>query len=103
LAYLTIARIDGDPDRLLNGYRRTSEFMDQVGHDHGLILHAGAQTADGLLIVNLWPSKDGSQAAAADPRRLAALRQEAVTPDQQHKEHHEVERYVLFAQRDQAS
>jgi hypothetical protein len=70
--------------------------MDQVGHDHGLVLHAGAQTPDGLLIVNLWPSKDGSEAAADDPRRLVALRQEALRPEQQHKEHHQLERYVLF-------
>src|SRR5215213_10151658 len=96
MAYLTIARIDGDPDRLLDGYRETSAIMDRVGHDHGLILHAGARTPDGLLIVNLWPSKDGSEAAGSDPRRLAALRQEGVSPGQQHKEHHDVERYVLF-------
>ena len=80
LAYLTIARMGGDPDRLLDEYRRTSGLMDQVGHDHGLILHAGARTRDGLLIVNLWPSSDGSQSAAADPRRLDALRQVAVSP-----------------------
>lgn len=97
MAYLTIARISGDADRLLDGYHRTSELLDEVGHDHGLILHASAQTRDGLLIVNLWPSKDGSEAAAADHRRLAALQQEAVSTDQQHKEHHDVERYVLFA------
>lgn len=96
VAYLTIARINGDPDRLLDSYRRASEVMDQVGHDHGLILHTGAQTRDGLLIVNLWPSQDGSRAAAADPRRLAALQREAVGPGQQHQEHHEVERYVLL-------
>jgi hypothetical protein len=97
MAYLTIARIDGDPDDLLDGYRRTSALMDEVGHDHGLILHAGARTDAGLLIVNLWPSRDGSQAAAADPRRLGVVRREGLTPDRQHKEHHEVERYVLFA------
>ena len=96
-AYLTIARIAGDPDRLLAGYRQTAELMDQVGRDHGLILHAGAQTGDGLLIVNLWPSPDGSEAAAADPRRLAALRRAALGPDQPRKEHHDVERYVVFA------
>jgi len=77
--------------------------MDRVGRDHGLILHATARTADGLLIVNLWPSKDGSQAAAADPRRLAALRREQVAPDRQQKEHHDVERYVLFDELGQAS
>jgi hypothetical protein len=97
MTYLTIARISGDPALLLDGYRRTSPLMDQVGHDHGLILHAGARTPEGLLIVNLWPSKDGSDAAAADPRRLTVLSQEGVTAGQQRKEHHDVERYVLFA------
>lgn len=96
MAYLTIARIAGEPSALLAGYRRTSALMDGVGRDHGLILHAGAETPDGLLIVNLWPSRDESDAAAADPRRLSALRAEAIRPDRQHKEHHEVDRYVLF-------
>src|SRR5689334_18839092 len=99
MPYLTIARISGEPARLLDAYRRTSPLMDQVGRDHGLILHAGAPTPDGLLIVNLWPAKDGSDAAAADPRRLAALRQSAVSEAQQAKEHHELERYVLLRQR----
>jgi hypothetical protein len=39
---LTIVRISGNPRRLLDGYRQTSELMDELGHDHGLILHAGA-------------------------------------------------------------
>jgi hypothetical protein len=95
LAYLTIARISGDPDRLLDAYRRSSGVMDRVGHDHGLILHAGAATGEGLLIVNLWPSKDGSEAASADPRRLAALERSAVAAGQLRQEHHDVERYVL--------
>ncbi len=96
MAYLTLARIDGDPDRLLDDYRRTSHLMDRVGRDHGLILHAGGRTSDGLLIVNLWPSRDGSESAAADPRRLAALQHVGLTPQQQRKEHHELERYVVF-------
>jgi hypothetical protein len=60
------------------------------------IMHAGARTSDGLLIVNLWPSEDDSEAAAADPRRLAALQSVGLSPHQQRKEHHEVERYVVF-------
>ena len=97
MAYLTIARICGDPDRLLDGYRRSSAVMDGVGRDHGLILHAGARTGEGLLVVNLWPSRDGSEAAAADPRRLAALERSAVDPERLHREHHEVERYLVMA------
>jgi hypothetical protein len=37
-AYLTIGRFSGDPDR----------------RDHGLMLHAGAKTDDGFMVVNLW-------------------------------------------------
>ena len=95
MAYLTIARISGDPARLLEGYRRSSPLMDEVGRDHGLILHAGAGTPAGLLIVNLWPARDGSVAAAEDPRRLAALRRWAVGDAQLTQEHHELERYLL--------
>ena len=96
MAYLTIARLSGDPDRLLDGYRRTSHQMDAVGRDHGLIMHVAAQADDGLLIVNLWPAKDRSEAAAADPRRGAAARDVGLRPDQQRKEHHLVERYLVF-------
>jgi hypothetical protein len=96
MAYLTIARIGGDPRRLLDSYRRTSSLMDEVGRAHGLVLHACARTAGGVLIVNLWPTEHASQSAAADPRRLVALRQAAVEPEHQQKEHHHLERYVLF-------
>jgi hypothetical protein len=96
MTYLTIARVTGDPEHLLAGYRQTSPLMDEVGRDHGLILHAGARTADGLLIVNLWPEPAGPEAAAADPRRLAALRQSAVREAQLTQEHHELERCVLW-------
>jgi hypothetical protein len=69
-AYLTIARFSGDADKLLAEYQKTSETMSTVGRDHGMILHAAAKTAIGFLILNLWPSKDRSEAAANDPRRL---------------------------------
>ena len=97
MAYLTIARLAGEPDDLLDHYLRTASLMDGVGRDHGLILHAGARTPAGMLIVNLWPSKAGSESAAADPRRLAALEQVGLTPDQQSKEHREVQPYVVFS------
>ena len=95
MTYLTIARVSGDPDRLLGDYRRCSGVMDQVGHDHGLILHAGAPSADGFVIVNLWPSRDRSEAAAADSRRLAAISDTSVSPAAFRREHYAVERYVL--------
>jgi hypothetical protein len=70
--------------------------MSAVGRDHGLILHTAAPSGDGLVVVNLWPSRDGSEAAARDPRRLGAMLDNGLSPDRLHAEHFEVEDYVLF-------
>ncbi len=96
MSYLTIARFEGDPDRLINGYRRTTDVMDGVGRDHGLILHAGAKTEDGLLVVNLWPSREESDAAAADPRRLAVLESHQPQVTDMSKEHNELEHCLVL-------
>jgi mannose-6-phosphate isomerase-like protein (cupin superfamily) len=95
-AYLTIARFAGDGDRLLDEYRKYADVMSGVGRDHGQILHAGAKTDDGLLIVNLWPSKEGSEAAARDSRRLDVIERAEIGLDQVRREHHEVEHVVVF-------
>ena len=97
MAYLTITRISGEPHELLDGYRQSSEAMAGVGRDHGLILHAAGKTEEGLMIVNLWPSKDGSEAAARDPRRLGVIQARGLEPVQIRSEHHDVERYEVFA------
>lgn len=96
MAYLTITRIAGDPDRLIEGYREASDVMSGVGRDHGLILHTAAKSEEGLVVVNLWPSKEGSEAAARDPRRLNTMQRNGLTPDQIRPEHFEVESYELF-------
>ena len=70
--------------------------MTEVGRDHGLILHAATKSEEGLLIVNLWPSQDGSEGAAADARRRDVIQQHGLTPDQFHREHHEVANWVVF-------
>ena len=51
------------------------------------------------LILNLWPSEDGSEAAARDPRRLGVLEQLALNPARIRREHHDVARYALFEAR----
>ena len=94
--YLSIAHFSGDGDQLLGEYRASSDLMSEVGRDHGLTLHAAGKTGDGLLIVNLWPSKEGSEAAARDPRRLEALERASVGPDQIRREHYELEHVVVF-------
>ena len=71
-------------------------MMDGVGRDHGLILHAMATTDGGSLVLNLWPSRDGSEAAARDPRRLGVIERAEIDPDQIHREHYEVARFTVF-------
>jgi hypothetical protein len=81
---------------MVAGYRRRAAVMAGVGRDHGLLVHAAARTDDGLLVVNLWPGREGSEAASRDPRRLGAVRGEGLTPERMVREHHEVVDYVLF-------
>ena len=95
-AYLTIARFSGDPDQLLADYRTYSDVMSEVGRDHGLILHAAAKTDSGFLVVNLWPSKENSEAAARDPRRSEVIQRADISPDQIDREHHRVAHSVVF-------
>jgi hypothetical protein len=94
--YLTIARFSGDPDRLLDDYRKHSEVMSAMGRENGLILHAGAKTDSGFLVVNLWPSSWDSEAAARDPRRLGVLERTEIKPDQIRREHHQLTNYVVL-------
>lgn len=95
-AYLTIASFSGNGEQLLDEYWQYSDVMAGVGRTHGLILHAGAQTDSGFLVVNLWPSQECSEAAARDPRRLAVLDRAEISLDQIHREHHQVAHFVVF-------
>ena len=70
--------------------------MSEVGRDHGLIVHAAAKTDSGFLVVNLWPSKENSEAAARDPRRSEVIQRADISPDQIDREHHRVAHSVVF-------
>jgi hypothetical protein len=94
--YLTLARFAGEPDELLCHYRRSSEVMNGVGRDHGLLVHVAAATNDGLLIANVWPSRDESEAAAADRRRLEVLAGAGIQPRGITREHHRTANVVMF-------
>lgn len=95
MAYLTIARLLGEPDAMVAGYRRHAAVMTGVGRDHGLLVHAAARTEDGLLVVNLWPGPEDSEAASRDPRRLGVVREEGLTPERMRHEHFELEAYTV--------
>ena len=94
--YLSVARFGGDPDLLAAEYRRSAPVMNGVGRDHGLLVHAAARTDEGLVIVNLWPSSEGSEAAARDSRRLAVLRDLEIEPAGVSREHHDLLSLVRY-------
>jgi hypothetical protein len=93
--YLTITRFSGDASELAGEYARSSAAMAAVGRDHGLIAHVGARAETGFMVVNLWPSKDGSESAARDRRRLAVLERSKLTPDRIERDHFEVVDYLI--------
>ena len=95
--YLTLARFAGEGDGLLEEYRKYAGTMAHVGRDHGLILHGAAKTDAGFLVVNVWPSKAGSEAAARDPRRRAVLQETGIGPGEIRREHHELVELLVRA------
>lgn len=78
MAYLTIHRMDGDPDELL---RRKQERFDPVVREHagtyGALFSLTARTEQGLIVVNVWEGPEG----AATFTRLAAIQEAQVTSD----------------------
>lgn len=91
MAYLSLIRIPGDTEELLQGpYQRMSSNMSAVAPEHGLISHVAAKTDDGLLIVNLWESKEGSEAMARTPEVEQAREQSDIPRDAVRFEHYEV-------------
>ena len=62
---------------LLAAYRSSAETMNGVGRDHGLLAHVAAPTDEGLVMVNVWPSPDGSEAGSARPAAAARARRGA--------------------------
>jgi hypothetical protein len=96
MAYLSIVRILGDGEELVAGYQRSQPMMAGVGRDHGQLLHTAAQTDDGLVVVNVWPSISASEAAALDPRRNDVIHEHGLRPDQFRREHFETIGCVVF-------
>jgi hypothetical protein len=78
--YVSIFTVPGDPDELI---ARKREHMDpvagRVAPTHGGIAHIAAKTDEGLLIINLWETREGGDSAAQDPEMQAA-RQAAGMP-----------------------
>jgi len=93
MPYLSVMRISGDPDELVAGYETISAVMGRVAPENGIISHVAAKTDDGLLIVNLWESKEGSEATAEHPDVQKAREDSGVPPERVTFEHYETLNY----------
>jgi hypothetical protein len=94
---LTVIKVKGDTDELL---RHKAEVMDPVFEDkvgqYGGLAHITARTDDGVLIVNLWESEEGSEQAFQDPEIQEALKSldDQLSPETE-RNHYEVVDYRM--------
>ena len=95
MAYLTLIRIPGDADELFKTqYEKMSSVMSRVGPENGQLSHVAAKTDEGLLIVNLWESKEGSEAASRHPEvqqaQQSAAQESGISREDVRYEHYDV-------------
>lgn len=94
---LTIMRATGDPDKLLAAKREHIDpVMTRRAPEYGHISHVAARTPDGVIVVNLWESAEGSEQAFQDPEIQAArdaMNQTGAATGPPEVEHYEVEDY----------
>ncbi len=77
---MTIMEVKGDPDALLAASEKLDEATISMAVEYGGISHAVARTPEGILIVNLWESEEGSDQMALDPRLREATEASGVIP-----------------------
>lgn len=92
---LTIMRASGDPDDLLAAKREHIDpVIERRAGEFGNIFHVAARTSDGMMVLNLWESAEGSEQAAQDPEIQAAreaMAQSGAAEGPPQVEHYEVE------------
>jgi hypothetical protein len=94
---LTIIRTPGDPEQLLAIKRQHIDpVMERKGGGYGHIFHVAAKGPDGMIVVNLWDSAEGSEQAAQDPeiqQAREAMRESGAATRQPEFSHYEVVDY----------
>lgn len=88
---LTLIRVKGDPEKLIDAMAGAEEVFARKAPEHGMIFSCRARTDDGVLIVNLWPDAESSETAFQDPEIQEALSAvNAATGAAPEREHYEV-------------
>ena len=69
MAVLTMFKIKGDTDQLLQTMQeRIDPIVEPVARSNGAIEHIKVRTDDGVMIVNLWETLEGSEKTAEQVR-----------------------------------
>ena len=85
MAFLTVVRFKGDTDQMLEHIKEADATVSPIAREHGGLVHVVARSDDGVVMVNLWESKEGSDAMAADPRfREAVANDQMPQPEFEH-------------------
>lgn len=67
MAVLTMFKIKGDPDQLLPFMQeKIDTIVEPVARENGAIEHIKCRADDGVLIVNLWETLEGSEKTAQE-------------------------------------
>jgi quinol monooxygenase YgiN len=76
VAYLTIHRMEGDPEDLLRKKQETfAPTVKELAGKHGAFFSVTAKTAQGLVVVNVWESAEAAIAFAQLPQIQQAQRE----------------------------
>ena len=70
---MTVIKLKGDTDAIIEAMSEMQPLMQRVGRENGALSHISARTDDGVVIVNLWRDAAGSDAAAENPEVQEAL------------------------------
>ncbi len=94
---LTIMRATGDPKELLAAKREHIDpVMERRAGEFGNIFHVAARGPDGMIVLNLWESEEGSEQAFQDPeieQAREAMQQSGATAGPPDISHYEVVDY----------
>lgn len=84
MAVLTTFKIKGDPDQLLPLMKETIDpIVEPVARSNGAIEHLKCRADDGVMVVNLWETLEGSEKTfqAVRPKIEEAVGADAPAPE----------------------
>ena len=73
MAVISMMRMSGDTDELVQKLEGIREVGRRLAPKHGGLGTIAAKTDDGILVINLWENEEGRHAMAEEPEVLEAL------------------------------